>query len=101
MQIAAAAAFGFREREIMPRGFQVRVNLQCSTKTDRGFAKLAEREMTKPLAGCSAEMIRVPRQSLLAIEDCTLEVLAHVSDRSSLVPAFGKLRRRVNYPREK
>ena len=96
MQIAAASACRFREGQVMARAMQMRMNLQRPAETNRGFMILSQRQMAKSLTGRRAEMVWVTHQSRLAIGDRPVKVIAHVADRRSLIPALGKLRRRVN-----
>src|SRR4051812_43294969 len=98
MQIPAAAAFSFGHGEIMPHGMKMRVNLQSTPKTNRGFTKFPQRHMAQSLSRCCAEMIRVALQSLLAISHRAGEIFSHEAHGRAFVPTFGKSRRHDDEP---
>jgi hypothetical protein len=56
--------------------------------------------MTETLPGSSAEVIRIPRQSFLAIGYRSGKLFHHVAYGRSLIPAFGKIWSSLDDPTE-
>ena len=100
MEISAAPAFGFRQREVVAHRVEMWMDFQCAAKTDCRLAVLAKRHVAEPLPGRRAEVIRISRQSFLAIGDGAGEVFSHEADRGALVPTLREVRSNVDDARE-
>src|SRR5215467_3615230 len=76
------------------------MNFQRAAKANCRFAKLVQRHVAETLTRSGAKMIRIARQSFLAIRDRTGVVFPHETHRGALVPAFWKVRSNFDHARE-
>src|SRR5437879_12225558 len=65
-------------REIVPRPLETRMHGEGAPEQSRRLAVAAQRHVAEPLTRQRAEVVRVPRERLLAVGDRALVVLGHV-----------------------
>src|SRR2546427_1765691 len=84
---------GGRGLDVRARGGQGGVDLEGAPEHRRRLLPLLERDVTEALTAERTEVPGLAGERLAAVGDGALEVLGHVADGGSLVPALGELRR--------